>query len=214
MQRVVILGAGGHAQVIADILLRMREQGDAVEPVGFLDDDAHRTGLSLLGLPIFGRLRDLNQVAHDAVIIGIGDNRTRARLFEQFSDEHFASACHPSAIVAPDAVIGSGTVIAAGAIIASGTTIGRNTIINTGSTVDHHNVVADHVHIAPGVHTGGAVRIGVGAFVGIGSTIIPQRTIGAWSMIGAGALVLADVPERSLVFGSPARLIKHLEPEA
>ena len=83
MQRILILGAGGHAQVVADILLRMRDAGAQVEPVGYLDDNPRLRGEERLGLPILGGVADLPRIPHDALILAIGDNKTRQRLFQQ-----------------------------------------------------------------------------------------------------------------------------------
>ena len=206
-KRVLILGAGGHAQVVADILLRAGEAGVPVKPIGYLDDNPALTGQSRLGLPILGGLNQRHKIAHDAVILGVGHNPTRMALFEELSQqgESFITACHPRAIIAPDVVLGPGTVVCAGAVINPDSRIGTNVIINTAASVDHHNRIGNHAHIAPGVHLGGDVVIGAGALVGIGATVMPQRNIGAWSTVGAGALVHQDVAARMTVIGTPAR---------
>ena len=80
--RVLIIGAGGHAQVVADILLRLREVGTQVAPVGYLDDNPALAGQSLLGLPVLGTTAQLPTIPHDAVVVAVGDNVTRQRLFE------------------------------------------------------------------------------------------------------------------------------------
>ena len=207
--RIVILGAGGHAQVVADIVQRMAEAGAGVEAVGYLDDDAALAGRRFGGLPVLGTLADLAAVAHEAVVVAIGDNATRRRVFDQMraAGERLAVARHPAATVAPDVTLGPGTMICAGAVVNPGSVVGANVILNTGCTVDHHNRVGDHVHLAPGVHTGGTVTLGEGAFVGIGATIIPGRTVGAWSTVGAGSLVTKDVPEGATAVGMPARIV-------
>jgi sugar O-acyltransferase (sialic acid O-acetyltransferase NeuD family) len=213
MQRVLILGAGGHAQVVADILLRAGEAGAAVEPLGYLDDNPLLTGQFLLGLPVLGRMADLGRVAHDALVVAIGGNATRRRLFEslQKQGEQFTIARHPSAIIAPDVQIGQGVMVCAGVIINPGCTIGANAILNTGCTIDHHNRIGDHTHIAPGVHLGGEVQISEGGFVGIGAIVMPQRRVGSWSVVGAGAVVHRDIPTRVVAAGVPARVIESLQ---
>ena len=209
MAQVIILGAGGHGQVVADILLSCAQiQGSAV-PVGYLDDSPLLQGKERLGLPILGRIADLRRVPHDGVIVAIGDNRRRRDLFEQLSleGERVVRAIHPSAIVAADARIGPGTVVAAGAVAATGSVVGQNAILNTGCTVDHNCQVGNHAHVAPGCHLGGDVRIGEGTLLGIGSVILPQRLVGEWSVVGAGAVVNRDVGPRIVVVGVPARAI-------
>lgn len=204
-QRILIIGAGGHGQVIADILLCQQRAGQPILPLAFLDSDPTRHGREILGLPVLGDESQLGQIEHDAIILAIGRNAARQHLFEQFSKEAFATAVHPSAIIAADVEIGVGSMICAGAIINTGARIGRNTIINTAATVDHHNLIGDHVHIAPGVHLGGDVRVGEGALVGIGAAVLPQSQIGAWATVGAGATVIQNIPAHTVAFGTPAK---------
>jgi len=210
MERVIIIGAGGHGQVVADILLRMHTSGSPVMPVGYVDDAIDLRGSEPLGIPIMGTLADLAHLAYDGVVLAIGSNSIRARLYQQFAATPVAimSVIHPSAVIAPDVCIGPGSVICAGVVINPGTVIGANVIINTMSSIDHHNRVQDHVHVAPGAHTGGDVTIEEGVLVGIGATIMPQRTIGKWAVIGAGSVVTHNVPERVIVTGVPARVVR------
>jgi sugar O-acyltransferase (sialic acid O-acetyltransferase NeuD family) len=205
--RVLIVGAGGHAQVVADILLHQ----DDLYPIGYVDDDLRRAVEKPLGLPVLGTLAQIASIPHDAVVVAIGDNKVRQRLFEQLysTGEHFATARHPHSTVAHNTQIGPGTMICAGVIVNSESTVGANTILNTGSTLDHHNHLGNHVHIAPGVHTGGEVVIDEGALIGIGAIVLPRRHVGAWCQIGAGSVVTADVPAHATVLGVPARLRSH-----
>jgi sugar O-acyltransferase (sialic acid O-acetyltransferase NeuD family) len=208
--RVLIFGAGGHGQVVADILLRMQEAGAGIVPIGYLDDNPSLVGQQLLGLPVLGAVADLSAISHDAVVIAIGDNRTRERVFESLraQGERFAIARHPSAVVAPDVEVGPGTMICAGAVVCPGSTVGANVLLNTSCTVDHHNRIADHVHITPGVHLGGEVTVGEGAFLGIGTSVVPRRTIGPWAVVGAGSVVSKDIPAGATAVGVPARVVR------
>ncbi|MBI3942854.1 MAG: acetyltransferase [Chloroflexi bacterium] len=210
--RLLILGAGGHGQVVADILLCMQRAGQEILPLGFLDDDPSLAGGELLGLPVIGPLLQLGNIPHDAVIIGIGNNRIRQQLFARLSEqgEQFLVARHPGSILSADVRIGPGTVICAGVVVNTGSTIGPNAILNTGCTVDHHNQIAGHAHIAPGVHLAGQVHVGEGTLVGIGANVIPCRRIGAWSTIGAGTVVTRDIPSHVLAVGVPARIVRQV----
>ena len=210
MQRVLILGAGGHAQVVADILSRAHDAGTNCEPVGFLDDNPSLTRTAIVGLPVLGAIAQLDEFDHDAVIVAIGDNRTRSRILAsvQARGEHIVNAIHPAAVLAPDVHLGEGVMICAGVVVNTGTVIGDSVILNTGCTVDHHNHIGNHAHIAPGVHLGGDVAIGEGTVIGIGSTVIPQRTVGAWSVVGAGSVVAKDIPAYATAVGMPARVIR------
>jgi sugar O-acyltransferase (sialic acid O-acetyltransferase NeuD family) len=206
---ILIAGAGGHGQVVADIFRAARARGEAVEPIAFVDDSPMRQEQVLAGTPVVGTIDRIRTLGHDRVIVAIGSNAARARLFARLEaeGERFAIARHPGTIVAADVAIGDGTMLSAGAIVNTGTVIGRNVILNTGATIDHHTVVGDHVHIAPGVHMGGEVRVEDGALIGIGATVLPRVTIGAWSTVGAGAVVTSDVPPGATVVGVPARIV-------
>ena len=76
---VLIVGAGGHAQVVADILLRMKDVGHPVDVLGYLDDDPSLQGRVFLGLPVMGQIAQISSIAHDAVMVAIGNNGIRRR---------------------------------------------------------------------------------------------------------------------------------------
>jgi len=207
---VVVLGAGGHAQVVADVLLRSHETGGECKPIGFLDDDPRLLGSRYLGLEVLGPIVDLHRFAHDAVVVAIGQNRIRARIFDAMmaQGERFVNAIHPSALLAPDVTLGRGAMICARVVVNPTSFIGDSVILNTGCTVDHHNEIGAHAHIAPGAHTGGNVRVGEGAFLGIGAVVIPGRTVGEWAVVGGGAAVVRDIPPHTTAVGVPAKVIK------
>ncbi|HYE72287.1 MAG TPA: acetyltransferase [Blastocatellia bacterium] len=209
--KVVIIGAGGHAQVVADALLRAREAGIVkAQPIGFLDDNTQLTGKEILGMSVIGSIKLLKEVEHNAVVVAIGDNATRELISNQLQStgERLLTVRHPSATIAPDVKIGDGVMISAGVIINTGSVIGDNVILNTGCTIDHHNQIGSYVHVAPGVHLAGEVAIGEGTLVGIGATVLPQRRIGARCIIGGGAVVTCNLDDGQLAVGIPARVIK------
>jgi sugar O-acyltransferase (sialic acid O-acetyltransferase NeuD family) len=207
---VIVIGAGGHGQVVADVLLSSRDGGAACLPVGYVDDDASLIGRTFLGLPVLGLVESLRLHPHDGVIVAIGDNVRRRSVFHllERAGECFVVARHPRAVISPHAEIGPGTVICAGVVINPGTTIGSNVILNTSCSIDHHNRIGDHAHVGPGVRTGGSVTIGSGALIGIGAVVMPGRTVGAGSVVGAAALVQRDVGDTTVVAGVPARTLQ------
>lgn len=124
---VVILGAGGHAKVIADVLLKLSLTGPRYELKGFLDDNPELVNTNVLGKPVLGKIADLEHVPHDEVIVGVGDNESRYQLFEFLvsQGEKFATLIHPSAVIAPNVKLGIGTVVFAGVVVNSGCTSRR-----------------------------------------------------------------------------------------
>jgi sugar O-acyltransferase (sialic acid O-acetyltransferase NeuD family) len=204
--RIVIIGAGGHGQVVADILRESAAAGFSARAVGYVDDRRAVDGTELVGVCVLGCISALSRIPHEGVIVAVGDNQTRARLWRAVGPaETFVTAKHPRAIVSRDVTIGDGSMLCAGVIVNTGATIGHGVILNTGCTVDHHTTIGNFVHIAPGVHMGGEVQIGDGALVGIGAVILPQISVGAGSIVGAGAVVTRDVPPGVTVAGCPAK---------
>jgi len=199
--KVLIVGSGGHARVVADILLA----APGAEPLGFLSPETGE-GEPFRGLPVLGRgLSDAP--GHDGVVLAVGDNRVRAALAEAYADRGvaFVPAVHPSAVIAPDAELGPGCVVCAGAVVGIGARIGAHAILNTGCTVDHDCVVGECCHVAPGAHLAGDVTLGTGAFIGIGACVTQGRSIGDWATAGAGAAVVRNVRPGAVVVGVPAR---------
>jgi sugar O-acyltransferase (sialic acid O-acetyltransferase NeuD family) len=206
---VLVIGAGGHGQVVADIIRMQQAAGADVHFAGYCDDRAEQLRPALGGDPI-RTLSQSEEVAHDALIVAIGDNAVRSRLFKQAIAQGslLASATHPSAIVAADVCVSAGTMICAGVVINTRAAIGANAIINTAATVDHHCRIGNHVHVAPGVRLGGNVEVGEGAFIGMGAVVLPGKRIGAWAIVGAGAVVIDDVAPDATVVGVPARVLR------
>jgi len=201
--KVYIIGAGGHGQVVLDCA----KFSFSVE--GFLDDDPSLLGKVINGVKVIGG-SDLAKSLDGFFVVAIGDNLKRKEMVERLNldPSKFAKIFYPSAILGSNVEIGEGSMIIGGVVINANTKIGSHTIINTSASIDHHNEIGDFVHVSPGVHMGGNVVIDKGAFIGIGASIIPGIKIGKWSVIGAGTVVIEDVPDYATVVGVPGRVIK------
>jgi sugar O-acyltransferase (sialic acid O-acetyltransferase NeuD family) len=184
------------------------------EPVAFVEDDAgEQTRQSSSGLPIlYGRehLACLRSDGVAGIVIAIGEGATRGALAAIAVDAGFelCTIVHPSAVMCSDVQIGAGTVIFAGAVVQTGSEIGDNAIINTCASVDHDCRIGDGAQLAPRVALGGRVRIGDRSFVGIGAVVSDRIAIGRNCLIGAGAVVVRDIPDHSVAYGVPARVVR------
>jgi acetyltransferase EpsM len=194
---IVIIGAGGHGAIVADIL--------GERAAGFVDEAPSLRGTAVLGLPVFASLAEIE---HDGVIVAIGDNAARRAVTERVTSagERLATAIHPFASVAHSATIGEGSMVCAGAIVLPRATLGRCVLLNTKASVDHDCVIGDFVHIAPAATLGGDVQVGAETFVGPGATVAAGIRIGARTVIGAGAVVVRDLPDDVTAWGVPARI--------
>jgi sugar O-acyltransferase (sialic acid O-acetyltransferase NeuD family) len=201
LSRFVVVGAGGHARVVIATI-----EAAGGEVVRVLDDDPVIRGTPILGHVVEGpAIRELIPVGA-LVILGIGSNRARMVVAGRLLAT-FGTAVHPSAVVHSSVVIGVGSVVFAGAVIQPGSSLGSHVIVNTSASIDHDCVLRDFVHIAPGVRLAGNVTLEPGAFMGIGSCALPGVRIGAWATVGAGSVVLREVPPGSTAVGVPAKLV-------
>lgn len=201
--RLLVIGAGGHAKVVVDAArcAGMDVAGVVGRP-GDPDD--------VLGIPVS---HDASNIDADGFIIAIGDNAARARYFDEYHASGLApvSVIHPSAVIAEGVHVGEGVFVAAGVIVNVDARIGTNAILNTGCTVDHDCVIGDHSLIGPRGSLCGAVEIGEGVLLGAGVNVTPGTRVGEWSVVGAGAAVVDDLPERSVCVGVPARVVRGIE---
>ena len=208
MGKILLIGGGGHARVLIDLIRSLGKY----EIVGILDPQLEK-GSAVLGVSVLGGDRVLkglyDQKAKNACI-GIGSvnsNEKRRSLYERVSEIGFRvpELIHPKSIVSNESKIAGGVQVMAGAIIQANTFIDQNTIINTGAVVDHDCIVGKHVHICPGAVISGGCIIGDGAFIGVGSMVIQGVKIGKGTLIAAGSVVLKNVPDGATVKGVPAK---------
>lgn len=198
-QEVVIVGAGGHARVIADSVLRA---GDRV--LGFLDDGAEE-GV-IFGIPVLGGIRDYRSYQDAFFVLGIGSAAIREKLADAMHGVNWYTAIHPSAVISPlDTKIGEGTVVMAGAVVNAGAVIGKHCIINTSAIIEHDDQIEDFVHVSVGAKLAGAVHVGRRSWIGIGAAVKNNISICEDCMIGAGAVVVKDIEEAGTYVGVPAR---------
>ena len=214
LNRLAVLGAGGHGRVIADTA----QLGGGWSEIVFFDDSydsVRKDRLYQYGWKFSGSITRYfeNPGDFEGVIVGIGDNVVRLALHKKLVriGVRVVSIHHPSAIVSPRASIGCGSVVVAGSVVNVGCAVGEACIINTGATVDHDCIVGAGTHVSPGVSLAGGVRIGECSWIGIGACSRQDVSIGARCMIGAGSVVVSDIPSGSTVVGNPARRVPESE---
>jgi len=211
MSDLLILGAGGHAKVVAETALA----SGATSRVAFLDDRS--TGPDecspVLGWPVIGplawSLQPDTQAQFAAAVVAIGHAATRLHWIEQLQAAGYSLPVlvHPMAWISPSAQIGPASVVFAQAAVQALANIGIGAILNTGCSVDHDVQLANGVHICPGACLAGEVQVGARSWIGIGASVIQQVCIGADVTVGAGAAVLCDLPDGVTAVGVPARIL-------
>lgn len=203
---VVILGAGGHARMLAGFLSRggYRVRGyvcprpDAESMADWLGEDC-----------------DLPEILErgDRVVNGVGSVRRPTARQQAFDSADAAGAqfldfVHPASLIDASARMGKGAQVLAGAILQPSCTVGRNVLINTAAVVEHDVQIGDHVHVAPRACLCGAAEIGHVVHVGAGAIVLQGVTVGDEAVIGACAVVTRPVPAGATVVGNPARILR------
>lgn len=200
---IIIIGAGGHSKVVLSTLLAMDEK-----VLGFVDDDPKLINAEVAGYKILGNSTILHNMSGQAAILGIGSNQLRQKFASIYSHLNWKTAIHPSAYVHESAKVGCGTVVFAGAVIQPDSVIGKHVIINTAASIDHDCQIQDYAHIAPGSHLAGGVNIKEGSFIGIKSCAIFGVSVGKWSKLGAGSVIVHSIVDYACAKGVPAKVYK------
>lgn len=206
MDKIIVIGGGGHAKVLISILKRLEQY----EIAGYTDLNDRGT---ILGVRYLGTDAALDEFFRQGIrkaVMGVGQikNYQLRQKIAQNAKEigfEFPPICAPSAIINEDVQLAEGVVVMDGAVINSGTVVGAFSIINTNSSVDHDCKIDEFVHIAPGVTLSGEVHVQRFTLVGTGAAVIQGITIGEGCVIGAGSAIMRNCEPNGLYIGSPAR---------
>ncbi len=199
LNRLIIVGAGGHGKVVSDIAAR-----NGYSDICFVDDKA--VG-DCMGYPIIGKCDQLDAFndGKTEFVIAVGDNSTRKHIAESY-DLNWATLIHPSAQIGSHVTIGEGTVVMANSVINTCASVGIHCIVNSGAIVEHDNTLGDYVHISPRVALGGTVTVGNETHIGIGATVKNNLEICENCTIGAGAMVVKNINKSATYIGVPAKI--------
>jgi len=191
---MILIGASGFGR---EILWVCRRAG--LQVAGFCDDAAERQAGTFCDLPLLGAVEQAaaHLGAGTRFHIAVGDNRARQRLAERALAVGWqpAAVIDPSAILAPDAVVEEGAYVGAGSVVSCLARVARFAIVNHHVTVGHDAEIGAFAQLCPGVRVSGGCALGTGAFLGSNAVVIPQRTLGAWAILGAGAVAMRDMAD-------------------
>ena len=213
-EKVVILGAGAQAKYILEIF--SISKSFKVECIIDVDNNPERLGKEIYGFKIQKwnkeYLSALKKKGVGKAIVAHGNNTRKENLFIKVKEMEFelVNAIHPKSIIATTVILGKNVIVNAGAVIQPFARIANGVMVHSGVVVEHDNIIEDFVNLGPGVRLAGGVRVKKGAYVYTGASVIPTITIGSNSIVGAGAVVIKDVPDNVVVVGNPARVLKKI----
>jgi sugar O-acyltransferase (sialic acid O-acetyltransferase NeuD family) len=209
-KKIVLIGAGKHAMLIAEKLLSMPE----FKMHGFIDNKKVRLpqfikekGYKILGDDTL--LSRLNKDIHVHLCLGANLMDVRKKLIMKIRSLNLnvATVVHPSAQIEPSVHLGAGVTILVNAVINTNAHIGDYCCINTGAVVEHDCVLGDNVFVQPRSVLAGNVSVGEDSIIGIGAVVRDGIKIGRNCLIGGSAFVSKDIPDNSIAYGVPAKIV-------
>ena len=214
MEKIVILGAGGLARE-ALMVIKQANRGTATsrrEILGFIDENPKNHGRLLNGYPILGDFDWFSTIdtTNTKAVCAIGNNEARKKVTKKADNIgiEFTNVIHPNAQISDSVKLGKGIIVCAGNIITCNIEIGNHVYINLDCTIGHDAILENYVNLSPGVHVSGNCKLLEGSHIFTGAVIAPGITIGKWSILGAGAVLLEDIPDYVVAVGVPAKVIK------
>ncbi len=206
---LLIIGAGGHGRNVAGVMEDMANEWNLL---GYLDDDPLKQGKEINGIPVLGKVDDVGKYPDCYFITILGTPLNwfiKKRLVEhlKIGIDRYATIIHPEARVSKNSTIGRDTVIMPGANIMANAEIGNHVSIKSNTYVGHDTQIGDYVGIANSTSIAGRVRIEEGVYIGANSSIKEDLTIGQWSLVGIGAVVVKNIPPYEIWAGNPARFL-------
>ena len=215
MKDLIIFGASGFGREVAWAVERLNKVTPTWNLLGFMDDADDIQGTEINGYKVLGKTADVSNYPDAYYVVAVGASRTREKIVSNMKTVNpsikFGTVIDPSVEMSDLVTIGEGTIICAHTIITVNIEIGSHVIINLDCTVGHDAVLQDFVTLYPSVNVSGITNIGHAVELGTGMQIIQGKTVGDYSIVGAGAVVVKDIPAKCTAVGSPAKPMKFFE---
>lgn len=209
--KLVCLGASNPEAI--RIIHKIQEIDKKFEFLGFLDNDKTKWGKDFYSFPILGGINKVPELDKKGAVFCNLITRDCVTRYETTMElvRNGAKLANliPTTVNLEMVRLGVGNYFQENVILQAGVSIGNNTSI--GSLICHETKIGNSVFIAHGCNISGLITIEDGVFLGTGVTVLPRLKIGKWSVIGAGTVIIRDVPPYSVVVGNPGKIIKQIE---
>ena len=214
-EKIVIIGGSGNGTVIASTIEDCKDDGQNIECIGFLNDIEKEIN----GYPVLGGIRNMDWKKlpkEYKFIYAMSSVKKSADRYQLLLDlnipiERFATVIHPSSIVSKKSKIGTGVALMPLTLVSPNAIIGNHSHMLAQSFIGHHAEIGEMVFVANNASIGGFIKIKNGAHIGSNSTTIEHISIGEYSIIELGSVVLKDIKDYETVVGNPARVIGSLK---
>lgn len=208
-EKILLLGCGEHARMVID---NIEDQGKYVI-MGLTTNCAEELGKKIYGYDVICMDDEIEGVFKEnkdleGYFLGVGNMKNRKELYEKLDSKYKAvNIIHPAAIISKYAKIGCGNIFEAYTKVANGVIIGSHCIVNSFSAVNHDQIIDDNVLIAGNVSMAGK-RVGKNTIIADGASIGFKKNVGKNCIIGDGSVVTKDIPNYSIAYGNPAKVVR------
>lgn len=205
-QKILILGTGQFASVAADIISDI----DGYQVTGFVENlNKNRCSELIDNLPVHW-IDDAASLSKNHLTVCCLGTTKRWKIIDQAEAAgfEFATIVHPSSHVSKKSTLGEGCFIGPGVVICANTHLGEHVRVNRGVLIGHDTVIEPFSTLQPGANIAGKCNIRRCCYIGMSATVIDRIEIGSHSVIGAGAVVTKDLPDKVMAIGIPAKIIR------
>ncbi|UTW67109.1 acetyltransferase [bacterium SCSIO 12643] len=210
MNRIAVFGAGGFGREVLMLINQINRVEKKWDFIGFFDD-GHEKGTLVNGYEVLGGIEDLKMVKDSiSLVLGVGSPKVKKDVLVQLNQNtmlSYPTLIHPNVEIGENYKMGNGCIITAGCILTENFELGDFVTLNLCCTVGHDAVIKNYCSFMPNVNISGETFFSEGVYVGTSATIINQKKIGEWVTVGAGAVIIRDVPNKVTVVGNPGRVL-------
>ncbi len=213
MKDLYIIGAGGLGREVLWLVREINQVTPTYNLCGFVDDNQSQQGQDVCGIPVVGGVDFLRTKPGCSAALGIGIPKIKQKILNTLQDYEleWPALVAPQAMMSEFVTLGRGTVICAGSIVTTQVVIEDFVLVNLSCTIGHDVTIRSGCTLSPGVNMSGFVSVGQFTDIGTSAAIIPGIQIGAHSVVGAGSVVIRDIPDHATVVGNPGRVIKQAD---
>ena len=204
MKKLIIIGASGFGREVAWLVERINKAEPTWDLLGFIDDNESIVGTKINGYSVLGTSKDIEKYKDVFFVCAIGSSKVRKNVIKNIGHLNYATSVEMSDLVK----IGEGSIVCAHTIMTVNIQIGNHVMINLDCTIGHDAILKDFVTVYPSVNVSGNSKYGECVELGTGSQIIQGRIIGKNTIVGAGSVVVKDLPEECTAVGAPCKPIK------
>jgi len=208
MTELFIIGTGGAAKEIIQLVEQINELKPVFELKGFVDIDTKKKEIQFFGKTylLMAEAEFIESEKNVNVIVANGNALTRAKVYNLYKNFTFPNLIHPVVEIHASVVLGVGNIIKMGCIITTDILIGDNNYINRGVQIGHDIKIGSHNVFNPASVISGGVELGTRNNIGANATILPYKKVGNENTLGAGAVLAQDTTDGNLLIGIPAKI--------